>query len=176
MSLDAVSYRAPTLDDISALSTLGAQTFTETFGTLYKAEDLESFLQSCFGEEGVRHDFLTPGMEYRVAETKEGMIGYCKIGPVTCHVASLPDDALELRQLYVLRPYQGTGVAATLMAWALDRFHARGTQNVYLSVYTDNPRAQRFYARHGFKVIGEQNFMVGAHSDLDFIMHLAIDL
>jgi GNAT superfamily N-acetyltransferase len=80
----------------------------------------------------------------------------------------------ELRQLYVLKPWQGTGVAAALMDWVIDEARRRGVAELYLSVFEDNPRAQRFYARHGFEPVGHYDFMVGTHADVDIVMRLKL--
>ena len=41
---------------------------------------------------------------------------------------------------------------------------------MWLSVYVDNHRARRFYARNGFEDRGRYAFMVGAHADEDRLM------
>ncbi len=75
--------------------------------------------------------------------------------------------ALELRQLYVLRPWQGGGVAPTLMEWAIERARERGAPELYLSVFDHNHRAKRFYARYGFEDVGRCAFQVGEQTDED---------
>jgi len=70
----------------------------------------------------------------------------------------------------VLKPWQGTGVARDLMDWAIAEARARGAEQLFLSVFVDNLRAQRFYARYGFVPVGTYAFMVGSHADEDIIM------
>ena len=50
----------------------------------------------------------------------------------------------------------------------------RGARALYLSVFIDNHRAQRFYARYGFEAVGRYDFMVGTHADEDIIMRLKL--
>lgn len=38
-----------------------------------------------------------------------------------------------------------------------------------LSVYSDNPGAQRFYARYGFAKVADIHFMVGNQRDEEFL-------
>jgi RimJ/RimL family protein N-acetyltransferase len=52
----------------------------------------------------------------------------------------------------------------------LDTAVRRGADELYLSVFTDNHRARRFYERHGFQPVGRYHFMVGDHADEDIIM------
>ena len=76
----------------------------------------------------------------------------------------------ELRQLYVLKPWHGIGIAHALMDWVLDEARRRGAEQLILSVFVDNHRARRFYARYGFEEVGHYHFMVGDHADDDIIM------
>lgn len=169
-----VHYRAPLIEDAGALAALGRETFIDTFGHLYSAANLNAFLDRVHGLPAVAAELADPARAYRVAEVDGALVGYAKIGPMSLPVANPPATALELKQLYVLPAYKGQGVAATLMAWALDQCHARGARDVYLSVYADNPRAQAFYRRHGFTIVGHYKFMVGDHADDEHIMHLQL--
>ena len=46
------------------------------------------------------------------------------------------------------------------------------SEHLYLSVFTDNHRARRFYSRYGFIEEGPYQFMVGNHADEDIVMRL----
>ena len=83
-------------------------------------------------------------------------------------------SAIELCQLYVDTPWQGTGLAQELMDWALAEARSRGHDDIYLSVYHDNLRAQRFYSKYGFVEVGRHIFMVGDQADDDRIWHLKL--
>lgn len=169
-----VTYRTPLPADVANLSHFGRESFCDTFAHLYKPDDLRYYLNKVYTPGSFMADLNTPGTEFRIAEHDGRIIGYCKIGNVTVPLDPMPEKAVELRQLYIDKAFHGSGVAATLMAWALDRAHARGCEHMYLSVYSENFRAQRFYARHGFKVVGEYKFMVGQQADDEFIMHLML--
>ena len=56
------------------------------------------------------------------------------------------------------------------MQWVMDEARTRGAEQLFLSVFVDNHRAQRFYARYGFEQVGTYAFMVGDHADEDLIM------
>lgn len=167
-----MNIRDATLDDALALSVLGKASFTETFGHLYRPDDLALFLES-HAEANWAAQLADPAYAVRVAEAAGGPIAYAKLGP-----PSLPftpqGRPIELRQLYVLRPWQGSGLAAALMDWALARARACGADELYLSVFVDNHRARAFYARYGFEFVQTYAFMVGTHADEDHIMRLAL--
>ena len=84
------------------------------------------------------------------------------------HPDVAPDDG-EIQRLYVLRGHQGEGHGTTLLRTALEWLERNGPRTVWIGVWSENYGAQRFYARHGFDIVGEYLFMVGDHADREFI-------
>ena len=165
----SVSFRLAGTDDAPALSRLGAETFTETFGHLYQPADLAAFLVN-HGEDHWRQELADPGFTVLIAENEDGeAIGYAKVGPP--HLPFEPrGTAVELRQFYLLEPWQGRGLADEMMQWVIDEAERRGGDDLYLSVFVDNHRARKFYERWGFVAEGRYAFMVGSHADEDVVM------
>lgn len=165
-----IRFRDATPDDAPALARLGARTFFETFGHLYDPADLALFLAkhavANWQEELGDDDFAV-----LVGEADGAPVAFAKLGPPT-----LPFEprgkAIELRQFYVLREWHGGGAAQEMMAWVLAEAKRRGAQHLYLSVFTDNHRARRFYEHFGFVAEGPYTFMVGNHEDEDIVMRL----
>lgn len=167
-----ITYRDAMPDDAALLSAIGARSFTETFGHLYSPENLAAFLVS-HSEANWYGELSDPRFSVRIAEDGAEAAGFAKVGP-----PSLPFEtrrvAVELRQLYVLKPWQGAGIAPALMDWVMDEARRRGADELYLSVFVDNHRARAFYDRYGFEAVGRYDFMVGTHADEDIVMRLAL--
>jgi ribosomal protein S18 acetylase RimI-like enzyme len=166
------TYRDALPSDGPALSQMAMRSFTDTFGAMYRAEDLAAFLDSTFGERLPSH-LIDPAFAVHVALDGEKIAGFAKIGPVD-FPGVWGADTVELHQLYLLGAYQGEGVAQLLMDWILATARARGFRRIVLSVFVENVRAQRFYAKYGFTEIGKYEFRVGEHIDDDRIW--ALDL
>jgi len=168
-----VSYRDAVPADAETLAELGRATFIETFGHLYTPENLVAFLET-HRPQRWRAELADPAFAVRLAEEDGRAAAYAKIAPPT-----LPFEterrAAELRQFYVLGPWQGRGISTELMAWAIGEARRRGAEELYLSVFIDNHRARRFYARYGFEQVGTYDFMVGTHADLDLVMRLDLE-
>jgi GNAT superfamily N-acetyltransferase len=168
--MTGIAYRLATAADAADLSELGRRTFTDTFGHLYSAENLAAFLET-HSENNWAERLADPQYTVRVATSADELIAYATLGP-----PSLPFEprghAAELRQLYVLQAWHGRGIAPVLMDWVIDEACARGAEDLYLSVFVDNHRARRFYARYGFELVGPYAFMVGNHADEDHVMRL----
>lgn len=167
-----IAYRDAGVADAAMLSVLSRRAFGETFGHLYRAEDLATFLAR-LDEAGWQGELVDPRFRVRVAEEDGVAIGFAKLGPPGLPVEVRAASA-ELRQLYVLAPWHGSGVAATLMAWTIAAARDAGAAELYLSVFVDNARARRFYERHGFERVGTYAFMVGEHEDEDDLMRLVL--
>lgn len=167
-----VGYRMAAPEDAAALAELGARTFTHTFGHLYKPSDLAIFLQN-HTPENWEKELNDPAFQVRLAEQDGRMVGYVKLGPP--HLPFEPrGEAAELRQLYVVEEMKGQGVADTLMRWVIDRARDKRADYLYLSVFTENHRARRFYEKYGFEPEGTYAFMVGTHADEDIVMRLKL--
>lgn len=159
-----VSYRAATPADYEPLAAMARQSWIETFGHLYSEDDLNAFIGPVFGPDGLGRELSDPTLNIRLAEEDGRIAGFAKIGPVSMP-GPLPAPATELKQLYVLKPWQGRGVAPALMDWAIETARAAGSGFVHLSVYAENHRAKAFYTRYGFSEIGRYGFVVGNQVD-----------
>ena len=167
-----VLYRSAKADDAAALAELGARTFTDTFGHLYQPSDLEIFLQN-HSPDNWDKELSDPAFEVRVAERAGVLVGYVKLGPP--HLPFEPrGEAAELRQLYVIEEVKGQGIADELIRWVIDRARDKRADHLYLSVFTENHRARRFYEKYGFEPEGTYAFMVGTHADEDIVMRLKL--
>ena len=171
--MTAPAYADAVPGDGPELAAMAAASFTATFGALYAPADLAAFLDGAFGPAGLPAQLFDPGYRVRLARVDGAIVGYAKLGPVL-FPGDWPADAIELHQLYVLAPWRGAGVADALMAWALADARGAGAGEMILSVFVDNHRARRFYARYGFVEIGRYAFMVGTHEDDDRIMRLML--
>lgn len=154
--------------DLPGIDRVFRQSFCETFAHLYDPNDLADFLAK-FTPASWAEELNDSRCGFRVAEADGAVIGYVKLGPPTLPVEASA-EAMELRQLYIMKNYHGVGIAHALMDWAIDGARARGARALYLTVYTENHRARRFYDRYGFEAVGRYEFMVGSHADEDVIM------
>jgi ribosomal protein S18 acetylase RimI-like enzyme len=163
-----VTYRAAGSEDAKAIAALFAASFTATFGHLYRPQDLADFLASMTAQR-FSEEVADPRFHFRLAEDGGELAGYIKLGPPDLPVET-PPDTIQLYQLYVLGPWQGAGIARTLMDSALQTAAGHAARHIQLSVYIDNHRARRFYEGYGFAAVGRYQFMVGDHADVDIVL------
>ena len=132
-------------EDAPSLAVVHVQAGRETYPGLLSDELLANL--SVPEHEAMWRDILAtpdaPGAW--LAHVRDDVVGFTLVR------APHDDDAPrphELGMMYVLDAVKGAGVADTLVTAAL------GDVPAYLWVARDNPRAQRFYARHGFVADG----------------------
>ncbi len=164
--------RTPTRDDVHQLAALGRDTFLETFGHLYSDEDKLDYVHKVYSPEAIQLELDNPRLQFQIIDSGVELLGYAKIGEVRVPVSDKRATDRELRQLYVRAGFQGMKLGRELMAWAFEQFELQEATAVYLSVFSDNPRAIRFYQSYGFEKIGEYGFPVGQHVDREWIMAL----
>jgi ribosomal protein S18 acetylase RimI-like enzyme len=109
-----------------------------------------------------------------------GLSGYAMLvfgepydAQVAAQLASRP--TAELSKIYVAPEHHGAGVAAALMAAAVDEAAARGAASLWLGTNQENLRAQRFYAKSGFARVGVKRFHLGDRWEDDFVFERVLE-
>ena len=165
-----LTIRPCTPDDAAALALVGQATFLETYAHVLPAGDI---LAHCAHEHGLaRYEGFLADPDYRlwIAETETGVgVGYAVVCPPDLPAELMPGD-LELKRIYLLSRFQGTGTGAGLMAAAVEAARATGAPRLLLGVYGGNARAIAFYARQGFAQAGTRKFQVGANTYDDLVL------
>jgi GNAT superfamily N-acetyltransferase len=163
------AIRRATPADAETLSALGARTFAESFGRLYSVQDLQAFLDDSHAPAAYARLLADPAYAFWLAEEDGQAIGYALAGPARLpHADVAPGDG-ELKRLYLLASHQGGGRGAALFEQALTWLERDGPRQLWISVWSENFGAQRFYMRYGFEHAGEYEFIVGTQHDREFI-------
>lgn len=112
---------------------------------------------------------LEAGDEAPASSASQAPIGYVTACPAHLpHPNVAPGDG-EIQRLYILQGHQGGGCGTALLTTALDWLERDGPRTLWIGVWSENYGAQRFYARHGFEIVGDYSFMVGDHADYELI-------
>lgn len=155
--------------DAHVLAQLGAQTFVETFGHLYSAADLHAFLDSSHSEAAYARALADPDTGVWIAQRDGRAIGYAQAGRCGLPHPDVGEGDGELKRLYLLAGEQNGGVGGRLFDTALRWLERDGPRTLWISVWSENTGAQRFYARQGFAFAGEYAFLVGEQRDREFM-------
>ena len=170
----SLKFRDGEPGDAAQIADLGSQTFSETFGHIYKKSDLDAYLEKYFSIDRVTRDLNDEQIDYRVAETASSMVGYAKIGPAALPLTPERRSAIQLHRLYVRETRQGVGVGGILLSWAIARSAERGASELCLGVWSNNKHAISVYENRGFKAEGYYDITVGDSVDRELIMALPL--
>jgi ribosomal protein S18 acetylase RimI-like enzyme len=153
--------------DAPALALIGAATFLETFAGIL---DGDAIVGHCAAQHNADAylAYFASGARAWIAEAQPGgaPIGFALIGNPDLAVAR--DGDIELKRIYSLSRFHGTGVGAALMKQALEA--ASGHHRLLLGVYARNERALAFYRKQGFADIATRQFNVGGKLYDDLVL------
>ena len=160
--------------ELDALARLAALTFPLACPPGSTAQDQQAFIDTVLSVERFAEYLADPLRDVLVAGEDE-LVGY------TMLVAGEPADedvqaalhlrpTIELSKCYVHPDHHGAGIANALMTASLDAARARGAQGMWLGVNQQNARAQAFYVRSGFAVVGTKHFTVGTRVEDDYVL------
>lgn len=172
--METIRIRRCTIGDETALSLLGQATFLESFAGMLDGNDI---LAHCTNQHSasVYLGWLKQNVYgVWIAEIQPGNapIGYLVSSPPNLPIADPRADDLEIKRIYLLSPFQGTGIGKRLMQEALEYAKQRNSLRLLLGVHSRNTNAIAFYQKLGYKIVGERKFKVGDHEYNDLVMAL----
>ena len=169
-----VAVRIAAATDGRTLHEVAAATFALACPPGTQQEQIDVFIAEHLSEERF-HDYLADeNRELFIVENDGNAVGYTMLvygepadADVLASVTTLP--TVELSKLYLLASQHGTGAAAKLMAATIDAARQRDVASVWLGVNQLNERANRFYQKNGFSLVGTKRFRVGEELHDDFV-------
>lgn len=158
--------------DAKLLTDLAYTTFWDAFAHHPKnaPDDLNHYMRQAFSLEQISAELADENSIFLIAEIGGEAAGYAKL-VVECIEAGI-DAArpVELSRLYAHQKHLGQGIGQSLMDACFDRAKQDGHDVMWLGVWEYNPRAQRFYEKNGFRVVGNHVFQLGKDAQTDLLM------
>ena len=160
--------------DAGALAEVAAASFALACPPGTKQQDIDDFIATNLSRERFEGYLADPGRVLLLAELDGAPVGYTMLvmgEPADEDVAAAITQrpTAELSKCYVLPAQHGAGIATTLIERSIEEAAARGAAGVWLGVNQKNARANRFYEKSGFRIVGTKRFRVGAELHDDFV-------
>lgn len=155
------------------LAELGRRTFHDAFAADNRAEDMAAFEAEVFGPDQQLAELKDPNTTFLVAAMQGQPVGYAKLytdSDLGLEDGKTAEGRLEIKRLYVLDDWQGTGLGAALMRSILALAEQLHCTAVVLGVWEKNTKARAFYQRFGFREIGQHEFRLGEDVQTDLIL------
>ena len=174
--MDELSIRQATADDAKLLTDLAYTTFWDAFAHHPKnaPDDLNHYMRQAFNVEQITAELADKKSIFLIAEMDGEAAGYAKIILDNIEPGITATRPIELNRLYSHQRFLGQGVGQSLMDACFARAKQEDRDVMWLGVWEYNPRAQRFYERNGFAVVGSHTFVLGSDPQTDLLMQKEI--
>ena len=173
---DRAHIRLCTPGDEFALSLLGQATFLESFAGMLDGADILAHCASKHSLAVYQRWLQSEDVSIWIAEIEPGNapVGYLVLTPPDLPIADPRTDDREIKRIYLLHPFQGSGLGKRLMQEAFAHVRQQGCRRVLLGVFSRNTNAIAFYQRLGFVNVGDRIFKVGNTDCSDIVLALTL--
>ncbi len=163
-----IHIRIARITDAAALANLAQKTFRDTFSKENNPENMDAYCASAYGTAIQAQELQQADLEVFLVEKDTKLIAYAYLRE-KANPSIQAEKPLEIQRFYVDSNWHGQGVAQTLMQALLERAKICGADTLWLGVWERNPRAKRFYEKHGFLEVGSHVFQLGDDPQRDLI-------
>lgn len=155
--------------DADLLTKLGRTSFYEAFAQETAPEDMAKHLKTAFTIEAITEQLRSDQSLFIIIESGSVAAGYAYLHHAKpLHCVKVPNP-LQLVRFYLRKHYYGRNLGNTLMKACLEIAGSRGFESIWLSTWELNHRANAFYRKWNFEVVGEAKFTVGSDVQNDYI-------
>lgn len=160
--------------DIDDLTQIAVATFSETFAETNSPENMEKYLSTSFDKDKFIRELKDPESWFYFGIVDGEIAGYLKLNAGNSQTEIRDENGFEVERIYVLEKYYGKGVGASLFEFAIEMARERKCTYIWLGVFEENFRAQRFYKKYGFYEFDEHIFVLGDSKQRDVLMRVEI--
>ena len=167
-----IHIRQAAPEDAKPLTDLAYTTFWDAFAHHPKnaPDDLNHYMRQAFSGEQIAAELADPGSIFLIASINDKPAGYAKLIMGNIEPGITAERPVELSRLYSHQEFLGQGVGQNLMDACFELAKSNGHDVMWLGVWEYNPRAQRFYEKNGFRVVGKHTFVLGSDPQTDLLM------
>jgi len=174
--MSEILIRQAVPEDAKVLTDLAYTTFWDAFAHHPKnaPDDLNYYMRQAFSLEQIASELANAKNIFLIGELENEAAGYAKSIIDNIEPGITAERPVELNRLYSHQRFLGQGVGQTLMEACFDRARQEDRDVMWLGVWEYNPRAQRFYEKNGFRVVGSHTFLLGDDPQTDLLMQRSI--
>jgi GNAT superfamily N-acetyltransferase len=131
---------------------------------------MSAYLAASFSPDRQAAELADPRSVFLIAELGGEVVGYARLKEGQAPESIQGLRLIEIVRFYARKEWIGRGVGAALMGACLEEAEKRGCDVIWLDVWDHNPRAQAFYRKWGFVLVGAQTFQLGEDLQNDWLM------
>ncbi|HEY0459435.1 MAG TPA: GNAT family N-acetyltransferase [Pyrinomonadaceae bacterium] len=165
-----IEIRAATRRDAKLISVLGTTTFYEAYFEQDTPPDLADYIHDAFNLEKILSEIEDPHAEFFIIFLDGRAVGYAKLRTGSKADDVKTENSIEMQRIYMVERVFGKGIGEILLNHCRQTAKERGFQTIWLGVWEENRRAQRFYEKHGFRRVGTLTFTYGDSVGINFVL------
>jgi len=170
-----IQIRPVRISELAQLQKISLATFLEAFSAVNEPRNMDDYVDKAFAINKLRAEVEESGSEFYFVHKHTELAGYLKINYGGTQTEPLGSEAMEIERIYLYSAYQGLGLGQAMMRFAIERGRAMQVKFIWLGVWENNDRAQRFYRQIGFKEFDKHVFVFGDERQIDLLMRYDLD-
>ena len=156
-----ISIRRATVDDAVLISVLASTTFYEAYFEQDESANLAGYIHESFEIKTIRSEIEDPRSTFFLIFLDGKVVGYAKLIDDSTTDGVADGRVVELKRIYLVERVWGTGIGDKLVTYCIETAKNRGFAAIWLGVWEENTRAQKFYTKYGFYKVGTVTFPYG---------------
>jgi ribosomal protein S18 acetylase RimI-like enzyme len=167
---DQREIRRATTAAAKLVSVLGAVTFYEAYFEQDAPADLANYIHESFNLDKICAEIEDVNSAFFIIYLNNHAVGYAKLREDSTVDCVANETSIELQRIYMVERVFGKGIGERLLKHCLEFAKRKGFKTLWLGVWEENRRAQRFYEKHGFRRVGTLTFPYGETVGINFVL------
>jgi ribosomal protein S18 acetylase RimI-like enzyme len=169
-----LSFRECSVSDLDTLVKISKDTFVAAFEKDNDPDDFWEYINKAFSRERLEVELQNPDSLFHFVYESNTLVGYFKVNLGTAQTDVHDEKSMELERIYVLGAHQGKQIGAQMLQYIIQLAAEQTMEYLWLGVWEHNPKAIRFYQRHGFQKFGEHPYYIGTDEQTDWLLRLEV--
>ncbi len=172
--MNNISFDKAKISDSLRISILLKTVYIQAYAIEGITFEFANFIDEKFSKENIEKKIRENPDTLIISSYKDNPIGVAEIiykSQCPIRQVALP----ELGKLYVLERFHGTGIAGQLIQKVEKIIRVKGYTELNLEVWSKNPKAIKFYEKHGYKSLGNVDFPMETNTYINLVMHKVLN-
>ena len=165
-----ITFKKCETEDLEQLKSISTSTFKVAFESQNDPEDFKNYLNRAFSKKQLREELKTPETTFYFAYKDNELVGYFKVNQNKAQSEFQESEGMELERIYVIASYQGQGIGLQMLSFAESIAQQEDKTYLWLGVWEKNPKAIRFYERHGYIKFGTHPYYIETDKQTDWLL------
>ncbi len=165
-----ITFKKCETEDLELLKSISTSTFKAAFESQNDPEDFKNYLNRAFSKKQLMEELKTPDTTFYFACKDNELVGYFKVNRNKAQSEFQESEGMELERIYVISSYQGQGIGLRMLSFAESIAQQEDKTYLWLGVWEKNPKAIRFYERHGYIKFGTHPYYIGTDKQTDWLL------